>query len=265
MKNHFIFSYSGNKRNEVANLYITAKDIYKFDDAEIIIEPYCGSCAFSYYISTLYPKKFKYILNDNDVRLYELFLLIQNEKEQTINDTLNELINEFNKYTDDITRKNYYSTIVADKEKNIYSWLFVNKYCTIRKALYPPITRIKQIKKFKIEDIPFYNFVKTEKIEFLNCDSLDILKKYKDNDKTIIFLDPPYISSCNSDYRSPTMSSYEYIFLNNIKYWGSSVICCFENTWIIKLLFKNNTIHTEYNKKYSNHKKKETTHVVITK
>ena len=70
MKNHFLLPYSGNKRNEVENIYNTTKDIYKYEDIKTIVEPFCGSCAYSYYISTLYPKKYKYILNDNDKFLY---------------------------------------------------------------------------------------------------------------------------------------------------------------------------------------------------
>ena len=48
MKNHFFFPYCGNKRQEVERLYKTVEN--KIDDIDILIEPYCGSCAFSYYV-----------------------------------------------------------------------------------------------------------------------------------------------------------------------------------------------------------------------
>lgn len=41
MKNHFIFSYAGNKRNEAENI---AEKI-NFDNITTIIEPFCGSAA----------------------------------------------------------------------------------------------------------------------------------------------------------------------------------------------------------------------------
>ena len=56
MKNHFITKYAGNKRCEVENLF----DILNFDEIDTIIEPCCGSSAVSFYISTQYPRKFKY-------------------------------------------------------------------------------------------------------------------------------------------------------------------------------------------------------------
>ena len=68
MKNHFIFSYAGNKRNEVEQIF----DKIDLKDIDTIIEPFCGSSAMSYYLSTLYPKKFKYILNDNSKEIYNI-------------------------------------------------------------------------------------------------------------------------------------------------------------------------------------------------
>ena len=62
MKNHFIIAYPGNKRQEVEIIY---KNL-DFNNITTIIEPFCGSCALSYYISTIHPKKYKYILNDLD-------------------------------------------------------------------------------------------------------------------------------------------------------------------------------------------------------
>lgn len=262
MKNHFIFPYSGNKRTEVENIYNTTKDIYKYEDIKTIVEPFCGSCAYSYYISTLYPQKYKYILNDNSKTLYNIFLLIKNETSQIINYNMNVLINEFNKYDNDKERKAYYISLINDN--NVYTAIFTNKYYNIRNGLYPMLSRIKQIKPFKIEEISFYNFVKTEDIEFLNCDGVDIIKKYKDDTQSIIFLDPPYILLCDNEYQSPNFNCYEYLYDKNIKFWESSVICCLENTWIIKLLFNNNKIYKEYKKQYQV-SKKNTTHVIITK
>ena len=52
MKNHFIFSYAGNKRNESENIL----EKINFNNIETIIEPFCGSSAISFHISTLKPK-----------------------------------------------------------------------------------------------------------------------------------------------------------------------------------------------------------------
>ena len=68
-KNHFFIPYAGNKRSEVEKIYDSIKD--KLNDIEYIVEPFCGTSAFSYYMSLRHPKQFKYILNDNNKYLIE--------------------------------------------------------------------------------------------------------------------------------------------------------------------------------------------------
>ena len=80
MKNHFLISYAGNKRNECENIFNYCKFLLNNNEIDTIVEPFCGSQAFSYYISTLYPKKFKYILNDNDIFLKELYEIFKDDK-----------------------------------------------------------------------------------------------------------------------------------------------------------------------------------------
>ena len=75
MKNHFITSYAGNKREECEEIY----RICNFDGITTIVEPFCGSSAISYYISLHYPSKFKYILNDNNKFLIELYKIMKDE------------------------------------------------------------------------------------------------------------------------------------------------------------------------------------------
>ena len=79
MKNHFFFSYAGNKRNEVGNI-LSYIESCNFNNIETIVEPICGTSALSYYISTKYPKKFNYVLNDFDENLITLYKLVSNDK-----------------------------------------------------------------------------------------------------------------------------------------------------------------------------------------
>lgn len=69
MKNHFLFSYSENKREKVKTIY----DNLNFTNIDTIIEPFAGTSALSYYISTKHPKRFKYILNDQNNLLIDLY------------------------------------------------------------------------------------------------------------------------------------------------------------------------------------------------
>jgi hypothetical protein len=77
-------------------------------------------------------------------------------------------------------------------------------------------------------------------------------------------MDPPYINTCNDNYNNADLNIYEYIYNNDIKKYKSSIICCLENIWMIKLLFKNNNISDPYDKQYQG-SKKNTTHIIITK
>ena len=78
MKNHFFFGYAGNKRNECETIYDEIKN--KLDNITTIIEPFCGTSAFSYYLSLKCPKQFKYVLNDNNIFLIQLYVIAKDEK-----------------------------------------------------------------------------------------------------------------------------------------------------------------------------------------
>ena len=77
MKNHFFMPYFGNNRNEVVKIYEVIEP--HLENIEHIIEPFCGSSALSFYISSLHPKRFKYILNDNNSHLIKIYKILQDD------------------------------------------------------------------------------------------------------------------------------------------------------------------------------------------
>ena len=89
MRNHFIISYAGNKRQEVERIEEYLHN--KLDGIDTIIEPFCGSSAMSCYLSMKYPRRFKYILNDLDPMLIELYHLM---KDKVLFDEFMVLLNE---------------------------------------------------------------------------------------------------------------------------------------------------------------------------
>ena len=75
MKNHFFYPYVGNKREEVEHIY----NLLDFNNINTIVEPFCGSCAVSYFIwSQNKDKNYKYILNYLDSNLINLLKSIRN-------------------------------------------------------------------------------------------------------------------------------------------------------------------------------------------
>ena len=260
MKNHFIFFYYGNKRCEVENLYAHLN----LEDITTIVEPCCGSSAVSYYISTKHPKKFKYILNDTDETLLKIYKLLMNpEESKKMEIEINKTIDTFNKCKTDAERKEIWDPLYKQKD-NINAYIFTRKYASIAGRLMPLIERTKQLKKFVLSDYPIYNFLNTENVIISNKLDIDIVKEYKNDSNSLIFLDPPYICTNNSWYSTHDMNIYEYLYNNNINTFDCKIYLILEKIWIIELLFKSNNIISNYNKLYVPGNKK-TNHIIITK
>lgn len=250
MKNHFYMAYTGNKRTEVKEIY----ENLNFDNIDTIIEPFCGSQSMSYYISTQQPKKFKYIFNDNNIYLIEMFNIMKDDdKIIEFENKINELLQYIN------YEKEKYKEIV--KQQNIYSWFIGNKFYQIRPYLFPIDKKILK-KKWSLKNCDIYNFYKNEDIEFYCMDWLIFFEKYKNNSNALMLLDPPYLSTSNDFYHDASTNIYEYFYNNEISKYESKIYLILENIWIIELLFRKFIIK-EYNKQYNGFRKKTTTHIII--
>lgn len=250
MKNHFFISYAGNKRQEVHKIY-EHLDLNKIN---AIIEPFCGTSALSFYIASLHPKKFKYILNDYDNNLIQLYKICLDEEAFKI------LCNELNEDYSKINTKDEYLEYI--RRDNLKAYIIKNKIYKIRPGLFP-IKRINTDFKYLL-DCPIVQFLRTEHIEFLNEDGYKIYKQYNNDKHNLILLDPPYLESCNSYYKlNPSLNNiYEDLSINSIKKQKAKIICILENNWIIRLLFRDCEF-INYDKKYENYKHKKTIHSII--
>jgi len=270
MKNHFFFPYAGNKRQEVEHIY----ENIDFENIKTIVEPFCGSCALSYYIWTLNKEKnYKYILNDLDSHLIDFLKAIKNNKYKEIENEVNNKKNEIKQYEDDmIEAKKIYVKYL--KTNTLESWVFKNKYYNMKAGMFP----LRDFKRFfndKIWDFttsPIYDFLTNADIEIYNEDANKIIDKY-DNKKTFIFLDPPYIASCNNFYSTDTTENinniYEMLSSKGLKNFKCKILICHENNWLFKLIFKDYLDgEKEYKKRYENSLRrgkpqKQTTHIVV--
>jgi site-specific DNA-adenine methylase len=242
--------YPGNKRNECEDIYNEIKD--KLDNITTIIEPFCGTAALSYYIHLNHPKRFKYILNDNNKFLIQLYVIAKDETK------LIKLINLLDNKIKGLNKEKY---DIIFKEDNLLSWIITHKIYNIRAGLFPLPPR-KIITTFNyLKDCPIIQFLRTENITFYNTDAINIMDKYKNDNTNFIFLDPPYLVSCNDFYKDAKVNIYEYLYNNKISDMKALLITCLESNWIIKLLF-NGQIKKEYGKKYEG-SKKHTTHLII--
>jgi site-specific DNA-adenine methylase len=250
-KTHYPIGYFGNKRQEVEKIYNSIKK--DLDKIEYIIEPFCGTSCFSYYLSLKHPKKFKYILNDNNKYLMEFYECMKDDNK------FNELIERLNALMEQSQTKEDYNKIKMDE--NMTNWIFKNKYYNIRPNLYPASRVVGKDIFNNMKNYDVINFLKNEDITMTCEDGILVYDKYKSNPKCLIFLDPPYLSSENSFYKEPSTKIYEYLHDNDINQEKAKILLCLENIWIIKLLFKNKK-SIVYDKKYETNKK-ITKHIII--
>ena len=251
MKHHFIISYAGNKRQEVEHLHDFLED--KLEGIDTIIEPFCGTSAMSVSLSIKYPKRFKYIINDYDDKLIELYNIMNDA------DKLKRFTDEFNAKVKLLVDKEAYNSIV--KDGSFMGWFVGKKIYQIRSGLYP-VSRGDFTKKiYDFNDLPVIKFLRTESVEIRCGDGADIVKQYQENQKCLLLIDPPYIMSCNLFYTSKETNIYEYcvdVGLGNMK---SMVVLVLEDFWIIKMMFKG-FIKNSYAKTYAM-KQKKTSHIII--
>ena len=253
-RNHFLISYSGNKRQETNNIIDFINKDRLTNEITTIIEPFCGTSAFSYKLSTLFPNKYKYILNDNDGKLMELYKICKDPI------LLDEFINNINELSKDLDKDKY---MILTKRNDIYGWFIKNLIYSIRPGMYPLKTKERQKDNYNfLKDKPIIKFLQNENVELLQIDGLELYKNNKDNKNTLIFLDPPYMMSYNGCYsREHNGNIYEYLYNNKINDSNSYIILVLERVWVIEMIFKDDIIN-EYAKKYSA-LKKNTTHIII--
>jgi len=249
MKNHFIISYFGNKRDEVERIY----NNIDLSGVDTIVEPYSGTSSLSYYISTLHPKKYKYILNDNDKYLIELYNIMKDEaKTKIFIDNINKMVFDIdNKF---ISKEKYKDIVKLD---TMEGWFICRKFKSIRNGLYPKFPEKQTIAKY---DCPILNFLRTEDITLSCDDAINIIKK---NNKitSLIFLDPPYLSLNNDFYINSDANIYEWLYKNKETLKKSYI--CINDIWINRLLFKDCNM-IEYDKLYQTTKKQNQKHLLIT-
>lgn len=268
MKNHFFFFYAGNKRQEVEHIYSKIN----FENIDTICEPFCGSCAVSYYIWKQNPdKKFKYVINDTDKFLYELLTLVKSDNKKRMEEIEKDLNDAIRNEEDEIIiTKDEYNRIC--RSKTLIGHIMANRYKSITAGLFP-VRDYKPVfkKKFKFSDYPIYEFLQSEDITISNKDGCDVIQEY-DKDNVFMFLDPPYIAANNNFYSSDKLNMYEYFIKIGFDNFKSKMLICHENNWLFKIIFRDYiNDNDEYVKQYENSlrslrsktDKKKTTHICI--
>jgi site-specific DNA-adenine methylase len=261
-KNHFLYSYVGNKREESE----TMKNLIKYDNIKNIIEPFCGTSALSYKIWQEHKEKFKYYLNDKDEDLIKIYELLKNE-------TIENIENQVNNYKNTTNNKEDWNRYLQEykETKNIFIFIFIKKYSNLgRFGLYGASRMPKSDFIISTDTKNFIKFIKSPNVFISSGDWFDIFDKYKNDEKTVFLFDPPYLMSCNDFYNLQQDESkegkknniYEYFYNNPIESFKSNIYLILENIWLIKSLYFNSKKLSIYKKNYSI-SKKQTEHIII--
>ena len=256
MTSHFYISYAGNKRREMNEIepFIDLKGI------KTIVEPFCGSSAFSFHIYDKINKDLKFHFNDLDKDLISLLNEIKTNGKDNIYNNLIKYkdINkeDYNKYSKELKT----NEIVEDR---LSKWLLINVYYCIRAGLFPinkPFPRLTSLKtEMKFDKL--LDIAKVTNHDFrITCD------KYKNDKTAFLFIDPPYVNSCNDFYSDSSCLDdvdkfYEYL-IELLKTSKCKIMMVVNNALLMRLLFKDFIKH-KYGKTYEATKRK-VEHIIIT-
>jgi len=258
----FYFSYAGSKRKEIKEI-IQLIDLNLYDN---IIEPFGGSLSFSRYIYSINNKLNFYVSDINNELTYFCNNFYKN-KDDIINkviEKINILKNDKNLYNDYI--KNYKNI----EDEDFLTWfLILRTYYCLRIGLYPTKNRFPKYSNFNKKTLECDLFFKNINYE---CQDYKIyMDKFKNDEKSLIFLDPPYINSCNEFYSNQNISTkdinnqfdeiweYLYNFMDTCK---CKFILVVNDNFFMRQCYKK-WFYKDYYKKYEM-TKKETRHNIFT-
>lgn len=242
-----VFGRLGNKTNDIKFF----KDRLP-TDCKIVVEPFCGTCAISKYMSNIY-NDLQYHLNDLDENIF----LILNDIDGYI---------EFKKDTN-----NKYKDFVLNDDDTKYKYI---RWKTYVENIDNKFTKIFVQENFikgsmfrcsnvnpDPKDILLYNTaIKTNK------DYIDIMEQYEDDKDAFLFIDPPYLFSDNSGYvpqKDDTDSTYIIVYLSQfLMRCKCKIMIIINDLKILRHLF-GDYVKGDYSRTYQLSKKKAS-HLIIT-
>lgn len=263
--NHFVYSYHGNKRQE----YKHFAEVADYTGIQNIIEPFCGSSAISFNIWLEHGDKFKYYLNDNDDMLMKVYQLIKDE-------TADEIVRKVQEIRLSVRSVEEFNRISKNIDKNIYEHIFICKHSSFRagqiharEAEAYANGKHRAPYRFNTLKSKFIDFIKQPYVYISQDNWSTIFDRFSQDSTALIMLDPPYLCSCNQNYKKDitavAISSdggvYDYLTRNPINTFNSRIYMMLESVKIIEEMF-GAFVLKRYDKKYEYlHRKKQ--HIII--
>lgn len=258
-----MFPYTGSKKNDIKYIvpYLPI-NIQKMT----IVEPFGGSAALSYYLMNHYDNLYIHI-NDIDKNTYKMYKIIQNNKQKHFVNNMSKIVNKFKEPK---TKKQTENIINKLRSLNSPESMYILRQIQFRpnsKTIrYGRITQYKN--RIKSGNITILKTIIPNDVTLTvtNDDYKKILIKYINNQKTFLFLDPPYLidrNDINDIYDILTFNDEDFIYIRNwLKKCKCYVMIVVLDSAFMRLCFEGYVKH-EYEKIYQLTKKK-VKHLIIT-
>jgi DNA adenine methylase len=239
--------------DKIVNEYF---DIKKFD---IIISPFFGGGSFEFYMQNKY--RLKLIVNDKFTPLYNFWNQIKIDK--------NKLCEELRKITT-ISKEEFmtYRSSIMDLNNNILEqakqYFIINRCSFNGSTLSGGFSYEASKKRYTSSSIDKIELLDFTNIDIYNKDFYDFINN-NDNDKRIIFLDPPYylekkskLYGNNGDMHEDFNHQSLFELMITKKNW----ILTYNNSDYIRNLYKDYII-IDVNWTYSMNKTKKSSEIII--
>jgi site-specific DNA-adenine methylase len=204
----FILNYQGNKYKETK--HINHLDYSKYD---CIVECFGGSFGFIRYLyDNNYTDK-QYIVVDNNKELIDFYKYLQTTD-------IDDFLRQYNEYNDIIFERFKHDNKQQIKTKDTKAWIDENvknphMLFLLKHNLF--LNRVSRTSKKT--NFTYGELVK--KITFIHAEIKDFDFNQYNKEKTLFYLDPPYVFECNSFYKN--IEAMRHIF--------EKIIYLFENKY----------------------------------
>jgi site-specific DNA-adenine methylase len=268
MASLFYFRYIGGKRLEVKYIIDYIKELYNNEKINKIVEPFAGSCAVSLHCKIRENINVDYHINDLDDELINFLNYIKLNGSKKLLKKIKKIW-----FDNDDKSPEYFNSLAEEykNDENRYDLKILLKKITYLgngRTYYENNAHNKfNVKDYSATDNFFINAEITQK------DYTEIFEKYKNDKKALLFLDPPYLDSCNKDYKThakrcggttKTIKDNTMMYVDIRKYLDvckCKVIMIINDNAINQYIYKD-FIKSSYEKIYQRNKVK-TRHLVI--
>lgn len=197
-----LFNYAGNKNREIQDILPVLPPLDHILD---VVEPFGGSFALTRHLYSTNPA-ITFTVNDIDNKIIAIY--------NTMKDPVQNMdtISKIKQIEQHVTKESFKDMC---KAISVEHWLFCRLFGGFH-GLYP--AKPKTINYTNIQKFTDY-----QDILFTNEDGYDVIEKFKDNENTLIFLDPPYVGFCSRFYQQPLHYKL-FDLLRNAKTWKCKML-----------------------------------------